>query len=160
MKKSLPFLVLLLGVVYLGSTLVPPANKTEFDLGGFARLPVLVDGRIKPLDTVARTSLLVLQGRQRFVAPNGASLQPVEWLLDVFFNPAVADDYQHFLIENPEVLALFSREEGKQKRFSFNELRGGLSELDRQMRLADPVDEAVRTPFQREVAKLYQRVVL
>ena len=160
MKKSLPFLILLLGVVYLVSTLAPPANKTEFDLGGFARLPVLVDGRIKPLDTVARTSLLVLQGRQRFVAPNGASLQPVEWLLDVFFNPAVADDYQHFLIENPEVLALFSREQGNQKRFSFNELRGGLSELERQMRLADPVDESVRTPFQREVAKLYQRVVL
>ena len=160
MKKSLPFLILLLGVVYLGSTLAPPANKTEFDLGGFARLPVLVDGRIKPLDTVARTSLLVLQGRQRFVAPNGVSLQPVEWLLDVFFNPAVADDYQHFLIENPEVLALFSREQGNQKRFSFNELRGGLSELERQMRLADQVDEPARTPFQREVGKLYQRVVL
>jgi ABC-type transport system involved in cytochrome c biogenesis permease subunit len=160
MKRSLPFLILLLGVVYLGSTLAPPANKTEFDLSGFARLPVLVDGRIKPLDTVARTSLLVLQGRQRFVAPNGASLQPVEWLLDVFFNPAVADDYQHFLIENPEVLALFSREQGNQKRFSFNELRGGLSELERQMRLADQAEEPVRTPFQREVAKLYQRVVL
>ena len=160
MKKLLPFLVLLLGVVYLGSTLAPPANQTEFDLSGFARLPVLVDGRIKPLDTVARTSLLVLQGRQRFVAPNGVSLQPVEWLLDVFFNPAVADDYQHFLIENPEVLAIFGREQGNQKRFSFNELRGGLSELERQMRLADPVDEPVRTPFQREVAKLYQRVVL
>jgi len=160
MKKLLPFLVLLLGVVYLGSTLAPPANQTEFDLSGFARLPVLVDGRIKPLDTVARTSLLVLQGRQRFVAPNGVSLQPVEWLLDVFFNPAVADDYQHFLIENPEVLAIFGREQGNQKRFSFNELRGGLSELERQMRLADPVDEPMRTPFQREVAKLYQRVVL
>jgi len=160
MKKSLPFLILLLGVVYLGSTLAPPANQTEFDLRGFARLPVLVDGRIKPLDTVARTSLLVLQGRQRFVAPNGVSLQPVEWLLDVFFNPAVADDYQHFLIENPEVLAIFGREQGNQKRFSFNELRGGLSELERQMRLADPVDEPMRTPFQREVAKLYHRVVL
>ena len=121
---------------------------------------MLVDGRIKPLDTVARTSLLVLQGRQRFVAPNGVSLQPVEWLLDVFFNPAVADDYQHLLIENPEVLALFGREQGNQKRFSFNELRGGLSELERQMRLADQVDEPVRTPFQREVGKLYQRVVL
>ena len=160
MKRYLPFLILLLGVVYLGSTLAPPASKSEFDLSGFARLPVLVDGRIKPLDTVARTSLLVLQGRQRFVAPNGVSLQPIEWLLDVFFNPAVADDYQHFLIENPEVLAIFGREQGNQKRFSFNELRSGLSELDRQMRLADPVDEQMRTPFQREVAQLYQRVVL
>ncbi len=159
MKKSLPFLILLLGVAYVGSTLIPARNDTEFNLHGFARLPVLVDGRIKPLDTVARTSLLVLQGRQDFVAPNGKRLQPVEWLLDVLFNPAIADDYQHFLIDNPEVLAIFGREQGDRKRFSFNELRSGLPELERQMRLADQVDEPVRTPFQREVATLYQRVV-
>jgi ABC-type transport system involved in cytochrome c biogenesis permease subunit len=160
MKRYLPFLVLLLGLAYLGSTLAPPRTKSEFDLRGFGRLPVLADGRIKPLDTVARTSLLVLQGRQRVAAPNGQAIQPVEWLLDVFFNPAVADEYQHFLIENPEVLALFNREQGDRKRFSFNELRGGLAELERQMRLADPVEEQLRSPFQREVAKLYQRIVL
>jgi len=160
MKRYLPLLVLLLGLIYLGSTLAPPSNKSDFDLNGFGRLPVLVDGRIKPLDTVARTSLLVLQGRQRFTAPNGESLEPAEWLLDVLFNPAVANDYRHFLIENPEVLALLGKEQDNQKRFSFNELRGKLEELDRQMRLADPVDEQERTPFQREVAKLYQRLVL
>ena len=159
MKKSLPLVILLLGLVYLGSTLIPPRNRTEFDLQGFARLPVLVDGRIKPLDTVARTSLLVLQGRQRFAAPNGESLSPTEWLLDVLFNPAIADDYRHFLVENPEVLAVFGLEQADRKRFSFNELRGGLAELERQMRLTDPVEEPLRTPFQREVATLYQRVV-
>ncbi|MDD2764696.1 MAG: cytochrome c biogenesis protein CcsA [Opitutaceae bacterium] len=160
MKRFFPLAILLLGLVYLGSTLAPPRNRSEFDLHGFGRLPVLVDGRIKPLDTVARSSLLVLQGRQRFKAPSGESLQPVEWLLDVFFNPAVADDYQHFLIQNPEVLGLLGKEPDDQKRFSFNELRSGLSELDRQMRLAETVDEQTRTPFQREVAKLYQRLVL
>jgi ABC-type transport system involved in cytochrome c biogenesis permease subunit len=159
MKPWLPSIVLLLGLVYLGSTLVPPRTKSEFDLRGFARLPVLVDGRTKPLDTVARTSLLVLQGRQRFVAPDGTTLQPIEWLLDVLFNATVADDYPHFLIENPDALAIFGKEQTNQKRFSFNELRSGLSELDRQMRLADQVEEPVRTPFQREVATLYQRVV-
>jgi ABC-type transport system involved in cytochrome c biogenesis permease subunit len=160
MKRHLPLLVFVLGLVLLGATLLPLRSKSDFDLRSFGHLPVLADGRIKPLDTVARTSLLVLQGRQRVAAPNGQSVQPVEWLLDVFFNPAVADEYQHFLIENPEVLALFNREQGDRKRFSFTELRGGLAELERQMRLADPVEEALRSPFQREVAKLYQRVVL
>jgi ABC-type transport system involved in cytochrome c biogenesis permease subunit len=160
MKPWLPSIVLLLGLVFLGSTLVPSRTKSEFDLRSFGRLPVLADGRIKPLDTVARTSLLLLQGRQRVAAPNGQAIQPVEWLLDVFFNPAVADEYHHFLIENPEVLALFNQEPRDVMRFSFNELRGGLAELDRQMRLADPVEEPLRSPFQREVAKLYQRVVL
>lgn len=160
MKRSLPFLILVLGAGYLGLTLLPPRSTGEFDLRAFARLPVLLNGRVQPFDTVARNSLLLMQGRQRFIAPDGQTLSPAEWLLDVLFNPAVADDYQHFLIQNPEVLAVFGRETGDQKRFSFNELRAGLSELERQSRLAEPVDDAVRTPFQREVMDLYQRLVL
>src|SRR5664280_2503271 len=182
MKRHLPLLVLLLGAVYVGSTLIPPRDKSEFALRGFARLPVLVDGRIKPIETVARTSLLVLQGRQRFVAPDGTTLQPVEWLLDVLYNPGLADQYKHFRIDNEEVRSLFGLTEedtdiqyqtqaqktmaslgllaSKSYLFSFEQLRNGLADLERQMKLTDPVDETMRSPFQQEVAKLYQRVVL
>jgi ABC-type transport system involved in cytochrome c biogenesis permease subunit len=160
MKRLLPFLILLLGLVYLGSTLLPPRATSDYDLRGVGRLPILLNGRIKPLDTVARTSLLGMQGRQRIAAPDGQPLQPIEWLLDVLFNPSIADSYQHFLIENPDVLAIFSREPGGQKRFSYDELRSGLAELERQERLAEPVDEPSRSAFQREVVDLYQRVVL
>jgi len=160
MKKSIPLLVLLLGLAYLGSTLLPPRAKSDFDLRGFGRLPILVNGRLKPLDTVARNTLLVFQGKQSFTAPDGQPLQPIEWLLDVLFNPAVADSYQHFVIRNPEVLALFGKQGGTQEYFSFNDLRSGLTELERQERMAEPVDDAARTPFQREVLDLYQRLVL
>ena len=159
MKRWIPLAVLLLGAAYLGSTLRPPANRTEFDLRAFGQSPILANGRIKPLDTVARTSLLVLQGRQRFVAPDAKTLPPAEWLLDVLFNPTVADDYRHFLIENPELLSVFGKEQAEQKRFSFNELRPGLVELQRQMRLVEPVEDPLRTPFQKEVVKLYSRLV-
>jgi len=160
MKKFLPLLVLLLGLVYLGSTLLPPRTKSDFDLRGFGRLPILVNGRLKPLDTVARNTLLVFQGKQDFTAPDGQPLQPVEWLLDVLFNPTVADSYQHFVIYNPEVVGLFNKQAGTQEYFSFNDLRGGLAELERQERMAEPVDEGVRTPFQRGVVDLYQRLIL
>ena len=69
MKRFLPLIVLLLGAAYLASTLRPEKNPTDFDLAAFGRVPVLVNGRIKPLDTVARTSLLTLQGRQRVSTP-------------------------------------------------------------------------------------------
>ena len=160
MKRLLPILILLFGLVFLGSTLIPPRPTSDFNLRGAGRLPILLNGRIKPLDTVARTSLLVMQGRQDFKAPDGQPLQPIEWLLDVLFNPSVADDYQHFVIHHPEVLAIFGKEQGAQEYFSFNELRGGLNELERQERLAEPVEDQTRTAFQREVVDLYQRVVL
>src|SRR4051812_15857911 len=125
MKKFLPLLILALGLLYLGSTLLPQREKSEFDLAGFSRLPVLLNGRLKPLDTVARSSLLLFQGRQSVTTPAGVSLSTTEWLLDVFFHSDVADGYQIFEIVHPELLTVFDLKDddgaGK-KRFAFNQL--------------------------------------
>jgi hypothetical protein len=86
MKKYLPLLVLLAGLAAIAAALRPPANPGKFDVVGFSRLPLLVNGRVKPFDTVARTSLLVLQNRQRVGSPTSDfELTPNEWLLDVLF---------------------------------------------------------------------------
>jgi len=147
-------------VVY---TLLPPRERGEYHLRAFGDLPTLVNGRIKPLDTVARTSLLVLQGRQRVTTPDGRTLQPAEWLLDVIFRPEIANNYQHFEIVHPDVLALLNLtpEQGAgKKRFSFAQFAPGLEELDRQAKFADAVESAVRTPFQRAVVQLRNNIVL
>jgi ABC-type transport system involved in cytochrome c biogenesis permease subunit len=163
MKKYLPLLILVLGLVYLGSTLRPQSNKTDFKLNDFSRVPVLVNGRIKPLDTVARTSLLTLQGRQRLVTPEGRSLTPAEWLADVLFAPAKADTYRCLLIENHEVLDLLGMKptdgDGG-KRFSYAQLRDKLPELEKQARLADGVETPLRTSFQKQVITVRDRVIL
>ncbi|MDP2138210.1 MAG: cytochrome c biogenesis protein CcsA [Candidatus Didemnitutus sp.] len=163
MKRFIPLIVLALGALYLASTLREPSLKTEFDLGSFGRVPVLVNGRIKPLDTVARNSILTIQGRQRIVTPDGRTLQPIEWLADVLFSPEKADTYQIFLIENHEVLDLLkvTLEDGAgKKRFSYGQLRAQLPELDRQARLLDNVEAQLRTPFQKQVSMVRERVIL
>ena len=155
--------VLVLGAVAVGASLLPPRNPGDYDFTAFSRLPTLVNGRIKPLDTVARTSLLMLQGRQRVTAPDGRTVTPTEWLLDVLYRPDVANAYATFEIVHPDVLALLNLtpEEGAgKKRFSFIQIAGGLSELERQSKLADAVESAVRTSFQRAVIKLRDDLVL
>ena len=162
MKKAAPFLVLALVLVWVASTLRAPRNPAAFDVQGFGRLPVLVNGRLKPLDTVARSSLLQLQGRQTVTTPEGRRLQPIEWLLDVAFRPAKADTYQHFEIVNPDVLAVFDlrTSDGQgEKRFSLRQLEPKIAELQRQAKLADQVESAVRTPFQRGVLQIYGNLV-
>ncbi|HRE82862.1 MAG TPA: cytochrome c biogenesis protein CcsA [Opitutaceae bacterium] len=180
----LPLLVLLLCGGYLLAPLFKKQKSEDFDLDGFARLPVLVNGRLKPLDTVARTSLLVLQERQRVASPTEGTLvsSPTEWLLDVLFRPEVADTYPTFAIDNPDLQALLGFTEealkinytstatrvlaavgfipGHYKRFSYQQLESKLPEIDRQARLADPVEEQLRNPFQKAVAKLRDRLVL
>ena len=185
MKRFLPLIVLLLGVVYLASTLRPEKNPTEFDLAGFGRVPVLVNGRIKPLDTVARTSLLTLQGRQRVSTPEISQpfvSSPAEWLATVFSDAAKADTFPIIKIDSPEVLSLLGLTEADTKitydsaakrtmavlgflpsfksRFSYNQLKAKLPELDRQGRLAEPVEAQLRTPFQKQVIAVRNRVIL
>ncbi len=157
MKKFLPLAALLPGLVYVAGTLRAPKNPAALDVTGFSRLPVLVNGRLKPLDTVARSSLLQLQGRQRVLTPDERSLLPVEWLLDVAFRPELADTYKTFEVTHPDLLAVFDlkTDDGDGgKRFSYNQLKPRLAELDRQAKLAQPVEAAIRTPFQRAVVQL------
>jgi ABC-type transport system involved in cytochrome c biogenesis permease subunit len=161
--RLFPRLVLGVAAIAVAVSLFPPRAASEFDLAGFGRLPTLVNGRIKPLDTVARTSLLVLQGRQRVTAMGGRAITPAEWLLDVLYRPGQANAYPVFKIVHPDVLSLFNLtfEDGTPAmRFTFNQLIKGLPELDRQSKLADSVESALRSSFQRAVIQLRDNVVL
>ena len=42
----------------------PAKAKSEYDYVAFGKLPILQDGRIKPLDSVGRNALLVISGQQ------------------------------------------------------------------------------------------------
>jgi len=163
LKSIFPALVALTALVAVALTLRAPHNPGDYDIVAFGRLPTLVNGRLKPLDTVARTSLLMMQGRQRVAAADGRAILPDEWLLDVLFRPALAKTYQTFEIVHPDVLTLFNLtpEEGAgKKRFSLNQLAPGLPELERQAKLADSAESAVRTAFQRAVLQLRDNIIL
>lgn len=163
MKKFIPLIVLLLGAGWLVSTLFPAKPDSAFDVAGFGRLPVLANGRIKPIDTVARSSILQLQGRQSVTRPDGTTVSPIEWLLEVCFEADQADKWRTFEIVNPDVLDLFHLQpedgDGK-KRFSFSQLEKGLPELLRQSQLAQSVEAQRRSAFQRAVVQLHANVQL
>ncbi len=185
MKRFLPFLALALALVWVASTLRPPGNKTDFDIVGFSQLPSVTNGRVKPLDTIARTSLLVLQGRQRVSSPEQSGPlvnSPAEWLLDVTFNSEKADAYPTFAIDNVELLNLLGKTEenlrieytsatkkffavlgflpSRHRRLSYNDLEPHFRTIDEQARLAGPVEAPVRSPFQKAVIQLHSNLVL
>ena len=161
MKRFIPLSALVICLLSVLFTLRPSRNRTDFDIAGFSKLPTLVNGRIKPLDSVARSSLLVLQGRQRVVTPDGKSIAPAEWLLEVMLRPQIADEIQVFEVVNPEVLALLklTPEDGSgKKRFSLVQIRAHFEEISRQSRLASQTESAQRTAFQKAVLQLYSNL--
>src|SRR6188472_2041403 len=90
-----------------------PKKDGEFHTAEFGRLPVLLNGRIQPFDSVARNSLLqirstgdlpleILPSWQFWRHPK--KLKSTEWLLEVFFKPELADTRPVFLIHHPDLI--------------------------------------------------------
>src|SRR5258707_13091067 len=106
MKKLAPWLI---GFFLIGCAVVkmlPPRPTSELDIDGFARLPVLVGGRVMPMDTLGRLSLLAMN---HFVTSTGSDAkvrQPTACLLEVLMIPGQPDKAKEFNIINPDVLTV------------------------------------------------------
>ena len=104
------FLLLIVFMFYAGSAVAETKN-----ISAFATIPVLHEGRIKPLDSLARSTLRLFSGRESL-----PGIGPSEWLAEVLFNPASAAQRPAFKIRNPDLLGMLALE--KKKLYSFAEL--------------------------------------
>ncbi len=130
------------------------------DIAGFSRLPVLNGGRMKPLDTVARTSLLLLRGKQTVPFAGERPLSADEWLLDMLYKPKDADAYPVFEIDDPDVLGVMGLEQTTNRYYSFNDLHPHLQEIEKQAKQAEEMKSEERTRYQTAISNLQNRVVL
>jgi len=165
MKRFLPWIILAVGAALILPNWVPPKMATnDFDFSGFGKIPVLVGGRVKPLDTVARNSLLIIHGKQELRLENGRRLSAMQWLTDVLFNAPVADQYPVFLVQNADVLGLFGWEQTDRKYFSFADFAPFLKQIDEQAAQSDKLEAVQRSAYQsailnlRNGLSLYQRL--
>ena len=162
MKKNRSLVIWL---IVTGALLYAVAPLFQHDIWGgfemqkFGRLPVLLNGRIKPLDTVARNSLLIIQGKQTLQTDHG-TLSATDWLAEVLMKQDQADQRKIFVIRNPETLTALSLSTEAGKYFSFRQFVPHLQEVEQQAALAEKVDAQLRSPFQRDIIKLFERLTL
>ena len=165
MKRFLPWIILAVGAALILPNWVPPKTATNaFDFSGFGKIPVLVGGRVKPLDTVARNSLLIIHGKQELRLEDGRRLSAMQWLTDVLFNAPLADQYAVFVVQNADVLGLFGWEQTDRKYFSFADFAPFLKQIDEQAAQSDKLEAVQRSVYQsailnlRNGLSLYQRL--
>jgi ABC-type transport system involved in cytochrome c biogenesis permease subunit len=165
MKRSVPWIILAIAAGSIALSWLPPKTaKDDFDLTTFAKIPVLVGGRVKPLDTVARNSLLIIHGKQELRLEGDKRLSAMQWLTDVLFNAPVADRYPLFIVQNADVLGLFGWEQSDRKYFSFAEFTPFLRQIDEQAAQSDKLEAVQRSAYQsailnlRNGLSLYQRL--
>ena len=165
MKRFLPWIILGAAIAFIATNWLPTKTaKDDFDFNKFGKIPVLVGGRMKPLDTVARNSLLIIHGKQELRLEGGKRLSAMQWLTDTLFNAPVADQYPVFVVQNADVLGLFGWQQSDRKYFSFAEFSPFLKQIDEQAGQSDKLEAVQRSAYQsailnlRNGLSLYQRL--
>ncbi len=159
LNKLLPWIV---GVVALFAAVfaaMPQSKVNGFDVSAFAKLPILEGGRVKPLDSVARNTLLLIRSQQSFRF-EGKTITADQWILDLMFRPEVADRQPIFVINDPDVLGLIGLKQTSDRYFSFATLAPHIDELEKQAKVAQPIEAKQRTRFQSAVVNLFERVYM
>jgi len=124
-------------------------------LDEFMEILVQENGRIKPMDTYARSILLQLSARSSYEKRPAAA-----WLADTLFIPEKANDYKVFRINNSEVIQAIGVEEEKGFRYSFNQLQPHVDTLYELAVNASRIEGGERTPVEKEFLMLYDLISL
>jgi ABC-type transport system involved in cytochrome c biogenesis permease subunit len=173
-ERFSPWLVIGLAVVYLIAMMAPPAESDErMRLAEFAALPLLDDGRVKPFDTLARNSLMIVSGKQTFVDEKGQRQPAVRWLLDVMTSgplfktanekngmhfPLSGETHRVFRIDNPEVVTLLGLERREGSRYAIDEFAGRLVKLEEEAEKVSRKNPKQLTPYEKGVHDLFQHL--
>jgi ABC-type transport system involved in cytochrome c biogenesis permease subunit len=161
MKRFLPWIILAIAGGSIAANWLPPkVAKGDIDFTTFGGIPVLVGGRVKPLDTVARNSLLIIHGKQELRLEGGRRLSAMQWFADVLFNAPVADQYPVFVVQNADVLGLFGWEQSDRKYFSFAEFTPFLKQIDEQGAQSDKLEAVQRSAYQSAILNLRNGLAL
>ncbi len=171
--KLLPwFFVALFGMEIIA--VMAPKKDGALHAREFGRLPVLLNGRIQPFDSVARNALLQIRSTGDVPLEEVPSwkfwhhpqkLKSTEWLLEVMARPEEADTRPIFLIHHAELLGELKLEDkGVEKSglryYTFEQLKPVLNIISEQSQKAGEIKPEDQTPIQKQVAKLANAVML
>ena len=161
--------MLVMALWFFGN-LQTPKDK-DFAYAEFGRLPLTANGRIVPLDSLARNSLLEIREKQTLNTEPWKAwnehpkiIPAAEWLANVMMNPAVADEWPVFRIDNPDLISLLklpdkdAAKHADGKHFSWNQIQPALETFDKENKRIQGVEAANRTAYENAIAKMEQRL--
>jgi ABC-type transport system involved in cytochrome c biogenesis permease subunit len=166
-----PFLMFVMALWFFGNLSVP--KDKDFAFTEFAKLPITANGRIVPLDSLARNSLLAIREKQTVNTEpwkgwneNPKILPAIQWLANVMMNPAVADDWPVFRVDNPDLVSLLklpdkdAAKHSDGKHYSWNQITANADTFKKENDRVQLVDAQNRTAYENAVAKMHERLIL
>jgi ABC-type transport system involved in cytochrome c biogenesis permease subunit len=154
-------------VMYIGSKLrEKDVQSRGMNVSAFGRLPVVHEGRVKPIDTLARNTLRALSNYETANVERGGKkvqLSAVEWLLDVATQRDGAYDYRVIKVDHPDLIKFLELKPQPKNLYSLMQLFDNVEELTNMARDAagkKEKDPGSLTTLERKAMELFQRIKL
>jgi hypothetical protein len=162
------FVIFVLYVAASVSQLALPRSN-GFNLTDFRRLPVSVNGRVQPIDSVARISLRHIRGSDtvQLEKPEqqwgqATMLEPSEWLLEVLAKPDTADMRKIFPVSDRELigrLQLPATSRGTTY-CAFKDVAPKVKEIGKEVERIAKIKATDRATWERELIVLQSKLVM
>jgi ABC-type transport system involved in cytochrome c biogenesis permease subunit len=172
LKTWLPLILTAVLAAWFVSTLTPEPDK-DFHYSEFGKLPLVFNGRLKPMDSLARNSLLEIREKQTLnIEPwKGWNDDPKiisanEWLINVMMNSAVADAWPVFRVDNPDLIAMLKLPEANAaehqdgKHYSWNQIAPSFDLINKENDRVQKTESATRSAYEQGVAKVFAKLML
>jgi ABC-type transport system involved in cytochrome c biogenesis permease subunit len=166
MVRFLPGVVVAIAGLYLATTALPPQDAPgTMQLSEFSKIPIVERGRVKPIDTLARTSLMIVSGRQTFKDDKGERQPAIKWLMEVLTSrishTGKTEKYEVFRIENDQLLNMLGlKAKPEFYRYSIEELAPRIEKLQEEATRARKVEPRQRNSFDQKTVELAEHLEL
>jgi ABC-type transport system involved in cytochrome c biogenesis permease subunit len=165
--------MVLFTVSYIARIARPPEPKQmSFDFYRFGQIPVISQGRAKPIDSAAETALLEISGRNTMFIPEEYEKlsymeklrrkdkekwkrPAVQWLLEQIADTKISYKREIFRVENLELQETIGVKKREGMRYTPEEIREHADELDQQIH-----DAKVEAKKDRKQLSVYKKKVL
>lgn len=157
--------IVAIATCYFAVIAIPPSHQDlDYDFYRFGQIPVVQDGRVKPLDSAAYSALLAISGKTSVQIGHGRDkrrMSAIQWLAEVVADTDAANDYEVFRVENLEVQEVIGVKKREGMRYSRNEIRKREQEFHEQTKLAKEAakkDRRALSVYQRKVLELDEKI--
>ncbi len=160
LRKITAWLIPALCLLFIASAVFNATRPaTGLDFKNFGTLPVVSNGRVQPLDSLARNALLSIHGKQR-IPGDGAPATPAAWLAELTFKPALADTRKIFLIHHDDLLGLTKLTRGEEKSYSYAQLLPAFPALQPEARRIGATKSQTWSPYENALMLLTRNLTL
>ncbi|MEO0476458.1 MAG: hypothetical protein AAF085_10895, partial [Planctomycetota bacterium] len=158
LKRYWPLLLALAWLLYAAKGITPDQPIDGFNLQAAGQVPVMHHGRVKPLDTVARSTLLMLSGKQQVRLESGDKQAAIQWLFEVACKPDAESGPAVITIHDPDVKGLIGASPD-QKHFTPQDLMPVRDQILLQAQDAAELESPTRNAYQKAVLRLHEQLL-